>query len=91
MKAECQGVETICVIGTKASSFFGSWWAHHRCAARSVTRRRRGPHRWRKVVLDAYAAEGRPVFGVQHLVNTMTQQPTIAQVLLRSRLPKRRN
>jgi F-type H+-transporting ATPase subunit gamma len=81
-----KGVEIdLCVIGTKASSFFGSMGGRITAALRGLGDAPAAADLIGgvKVVLDAYAAEkvDQVFIAYNTFVNTMTQQPTIAQVL----------
>ena len=81
-----KGVEIdLCVIGTKASSFFGSMGGRITAALRGLGDAPAAADLIGgvKVVLDAYAAEkvDQVFLAYNTFVNTMTQQPTIAQVL----------
>ena len=87
MKAwNSNGVEIdLCVIGTKASSFFGSMGGRITAALRGLGDEPAAADLIGgvKVVLDAYAAGkvDQVFIAYNTFVNTMTQQPTIAQVL----------
>ena len=81
-----KGVEIdLCVIGTKASSFFGSMGGRITAALRGLGDAPAAADLIGgvKVVLDAYAAGkvDKVFLAYNTFVNTMTQQPTIAQVL----------
>jgi len=81
-----KGVEIdLCVIGTKASSFFGSMGGRITAALRGLGDAPAAADLIGgvKVVLDAYAAGkvDQVFLAYNTFVNTMTQQPTIAQVL----------
>jgi F-type H+-transporting ATPase subunit gamma len=75
----------LCVIGTKASSFFGSMGGRIIAALRGLGDEPDASDLIGgvKVVLDAYAAEkvDQVFIAYNTFVNTMTQQPTISQVL----------
>jgi F-type H+-transporting ATPase subunit gamma len=87
MKAwNAKGVEIdLCVIGTKASSFFGSMGGRITAALRGLGDAPSAADLIGgvKVVLDAYASGkvDQVFLAYNTFVNTMTQQPTIAQVL----------
>ena len=87
MKAwNAKGVEIdLCVIGTKASSFFGSMGGRITAALRGLGDAPAAADLIGgvKVVLDAYASGkvDQVFLAYNTFVNTMTQQPTIAQVL----------
>ena len=81
-----KGVEIdLCVIGTKASSFFGSMGGRITAALRGLGDEPAAADLIGgvKVVLDAYAAGkvDQVFIAYNTFVNTMTQQPTVAQVL----------
>ena len=81
-----KGVEIdLCVIGTKASSFFGSMGGRITAALRGLGDAPAAADLIGgvKVVLDAYASGkvDQVFLAYNTFVNTMTQQPTIAQVL----------
>jgi F-type H+-transporting ATPase subunit gamma len=81
-----KGVEIdLCVIGTKASSFFGSMGGRIIAVLRGLGDEPDASDLIGgvKVVLDAYANEkvDRVYLAYNTFVNTMTQQPTISQVL----------
>jgi F-type H+-transporting ATPase subunit gamma len=81
-----KGVEIdLCVIGTKASSFFGGMGGRITAALRGLGDAPAAADLIGgvKVVLDAYAAGkvDQVFLAYNTFVNTMTQQPTIAQVL----------
>ncbi len=81
-----KGVEIdLCVIGAKASSFFGSMGGRITAALRGLGDEPAAADLIGgvKVVLDAYAAGkvDQVFIAYNTFVNTMTQQPTIAQVL----------
>ena len=81
-----KGVEIdLCVIGTKASSFFGSMGGRITAALRGLGDAPAAADLIGgvKVVLDAYAAGkvDQVFLAYNTFVNTMTQQPTIVQVL----------
>ena len=87
MKAwNAKGVEIdLCVIGTKASSFFGSMGGRITAALRGLGDAPAAADLIGgvKVMLDAYASGkvDQVFLAYNTFVNTMTQQPTIAQVL----------
>jgi hypothetical protein len=81
-----KGVEIdLCVIGAKASSFFGSMGGRITAALRGLGDEPAAADLIGgvKVVLDAYAAGkvDQVFIAYNTFVNTMTQQPTVAQVL----------
>jgi len=81
-----RGVEIdLCVIGTKASSFFGSMGGRIIAALRGLGDEPSAADLIGgvKVVLDAYADQkvDQVFLAYNTFVNTMTQQPTISQVL----------